>query len=399
MKKPSFFGYKITAVALALLLWLYVGQTQNSTTEKIFTIPLEISNLSSDLVVREQDYQIQVRVEGAKQVINSTLTQDISAYVDVGDVGVGTATKSVKVTLPSKLQLISVDPSTVSLTVEELQTRQFKLNVDSTSLDVAAGYLAADSIISPGEIVISGASGYLDEIAEVFVSAQAEDLSESYSQSLPIQVKNKNGELITQWLDIEPSFANVFIPVIGQQTEKTLPIDVPVVGTVTSGYVLNRIVVNPATVAIYADQSKLNTMYYIQTNPVDISDLKKSFNTVLYLALDEGVSTTLAESKVTVYFDIEPIVQKPFSKLLIHAQNVNQDYEVSLSQPSLSLTISGPKSLIENYLESNVIATIDCSGLTGGTYDLPIYVNLPSSITIVEMTLQEVEVTVKKIND
>ncbi|NLF80259.1 MAG: hypothetical protein GX572_03605, partial [Clostridia bacterium] len=76
---PGFYGYKISAIVIALLLWGYVIVTQNPLADAMFTVPLEIRNLSSELAIMETTDQVQVRVQGSNSDLENLKSGNISA--------------------------------------------------------------------------------------------------------------------------------------------------------------------------------------------------------------------------------------------------------------------------------------------------------------------------------
>lgn len=89
---PGFIGYKIGSVIIALLIWGFVVVTQNPLSDTMFTVPLEVRNLDSELAMLETTNQVQVRVQGTSAELNNLTSGDIVAYVDMTGVQEGSAT-------------------------------------------------------------------------------------------------------------------------------------------------------------------------------------------------------------------------------------------------------------------------------------------------------------------
>lgn len=394
LPKDKPLAYKIGAVILACLLWLYVNQTQSPITEQIYTVPLEERNLAQGLVVTQADQQIQVRVQGNSSDLDKISTADIHAYIDLSGYGTGTAAVSINTNLPNTLKLISLDPTTVTVKIEMTTTKEIPLNID-TEGSPAEGYMSLDPVISATQVIVSGAQDDLEQISKAFVKASIIGLKENYSVKLPVQIKDADGRDITSSFSINPSVVDVYIPIISEQPEKTVAIDVPVLGEPAQGYQLSRIVVQPSTVKVFGSLADLQKLYYVQTLPVDITGLKKSLSQEVELVLDSRFTMEKVD-KVQVILEIEPVVTKKLSKILIQPINVPERMAAVLpADNGVIMEVSGPQSFVDNISEADVTAYVDCANLKTGAYTLPIQFQLPSGISMVSSTPKDILVNIK----
>ena len=89
---PRFIGYKICAVLAALLIWGYVMASNNTLTDTLYTVPLEMRNLNSELALMETTNQVQVRVQGNSSDLDKITSSSIAAYLDLTDIKAGKTT-------------------------------------------------------------------------------------------------------------------------------------------------------------------------------------------------------------------------------------------------------------------------------------------------------------------
>ena len=88
---PRFIGYKVLAILLAMVIWAYVTVRDNPLDEGTFAVPVELRNLDETLVTPETSYQVQVRVQGAANIIGELSSRDFTAYVDLSGMRAGEA--------------------------------------------------------------------------------------------------------------------------------------------------------------------------------------------------------------------------------------------------------------------------------------------------------------------
>ena len=396
LKKPKdTWIYKIGAVILALLFWTYVMQVQNPTVEQIFYVPLEARNLAEKLVMNDQNIQIEVRVQGSQEIVDETSAKDIHVYADFANVGgVGQVSLQVLPVLPDGLQLVSVDPSSVTVELEEITTRSFPVAVKTPDNAVAYGYMALDAVISPAEIVISGSSSALDNVSDVFVNVPMDNASLSFSQQLQVQIMDKEGNLLNDDFDVVPEVLDVFIPVVADLPDKLLTIDVPIYGDPAKGYQLSRIILEPEAIRVFGSMDILKDLKSVSTATVDISGAKNSITQELEVFSPDGVTIPENEKTVRAILVIESIENKDFENLVVQKKNLAEDLSAELAAQYVNIEVKGPESVINGLSVTDIIPYVDCSGLKAGHYILSLQVNIPTNITLVKMSEEVITVDI-----
>ncbi|MGI5891628.1 MAG: YbbR-like domain-containing protein [Bacillota bacterium] len=394
IKKIKFGGYKIAAIAVAVLLWFYVLQVQNPITEQVYNVSLETRNLASDLVLSEQNYQIQVRVQAPKQFLESSTAKDVEVYADFAGMEAGQNQVKVKISLPEQMELVSINPESVTVNIEKLKTKSFPLEVELAD-SPAVGYMALDPILAPNQISISGSSNYLERISKVYVPVSLLDINSSYHRKVTIEAIDEKGNILTPWVNIAPEYADVFIPIVQEQPEKLLPINVSILGSPAPGYQLSRIIVEPSFIKVFGDIDELQQLNYLQTAPLNISNAKKPINATVDLIVEDSFSTANIK-EVTVYLQIEKVEHKTFNKLFIYNQNTGPGLEAKIKSDNVNVTVYGPLTTIEDMVEADIIPYVDCRDLTAGTYSLPIKLDLPPNVKSQKITPQKVDVIIKE---
>jgi YbbR domain-containing protein len=160
-------GLKIVSVALAFLLWLVVSGEQ--TVERSFRIPLEFSNLPSQLeIVGDPPGDVDVRVRGSSGLVTRIAASDLSAVIDLQEGKPGRRLFPLigdQVRTPFGLEIVQVTPSTVAVTLEVSGSKVVPIvpSVDGTP---AAGFVVGDVATTPAVVELVGPTSALQTVTE-----------------------------------------------------------------------------------------------------------------------------------------------------------------------------------------------------------------------------------------
>ena len=80
---------KLIALAIAIVLWLYVGTQQDPLAQHTYEVQLEMENLPVDKTASLSEETVKVRVMGRQDRLNALSGSDFKASVDLSDVEEG----------------------------------------------------------------------------------------------------------------------------------------------------------------------------------------------------------------------------------------------------------------------------------------------------------------------
>ena len=66
----------------------------------------------------------------------------------------------------------------------------------------------------------------------------------------------------------------------------------------------------------------------------------------------------------------------------IQALNLTGELQTVFTDTALTVTVRGKEEDLKNVTAASIKASIDCSGLDEGTYNLPVTITLPNNITL-----------------
>lgn len=218
-KKLNILAFILCVVA-SFFVWIYVMNTQNSDYTKTFSISVEVIN--EDDLLRDTGLSVfgvtkekaNVTIQGKKADVQKYSEKDFRAYIDVSTIDEkGTYPISVAVETPSaSLVVVSVDPKTVSVYADYLETKVVSVEPYCET----EGRL--DLSLEDPQITISGPASYLEKIssAKVTVPYAKYEVGQIIA-STDIAVYDENGaELSLLYIKVEPDTVTVKVDAINE---------------------------------------------------------------------------------------------------------------------------------------------------------------------------------------
>lgn len=298
-------AYRIISILLAVILWMWVTTEKNPTQEKVLQVPLETRNLAHDLMVADKPDSVKIRIEGRKNLIDNVNSRDIRAFVNLQGATTGPNIKPVEVALPVGLQLVNVNPSQVSVAIDQISEAQLPVAV-LVQGQTAPGYTSLEPSVTPTEVIVQGPKSLLDAIDQVFVEVTLDESPESLKEQLPLKIKDNRGRLIHDMLRTKPEFVEVYIPVLKETPSQKLLVKPAIIGKPAAGYRIKRVAVEPDIVEAYGPYQSLATLDYLTTESVLVSDLTSDLiQEVPVITPDEGITTQPKTVKVVVEVERE----------------------------------------------------------------------------------------------
>ena len=373
--------YKIFSLVLAVLLWLYVSNQENPLTEQMFTVPLEIRDLSQTLVISEQPSFVKVRIEGQRQELSTVTTRDIHAFLELEGTDAGLHLMDVNVSVPGKTRLVAVTPTNINVNVETVAFAQVPVVVSFANENPAKGYMALPVVLNPTRVEISGPQEKLKNIKQVFVEVNLAGISVNYHQKLPTKVADSSGNLLTDSIAITPKEVDVLVPIIRELPSKTVPVKVPLSGEPAAGYLVERVVIEPQVVPIYGDFARIDLIDSLSTAPVNIAGATQDVTQRVALQIPTGL-TVVENQEVTAVIRISKIVQQKFTGVPIIQRGLPAGMTAVLDASTAEIVLEGSETALSKITLADIQGYIDLTGLAAGGHQLPIRVTVPAGVTL-----------------
>ncbi|HEY8476260.1 MAG TPA: CdaR family protein, partial [Chloroflexota bacterium] len=337
-------GRLVVAVLLSMALWTVVQNDQNP--ERVGTfdtpIPIELVNTPPGLVVMNESSlpSVQVALSAPGDTWWRLRRESFRATVNLSGVGAGSHQLPVVVSSTNpQVEVLSVTPSRVTVQLEELVTRDVPVSV-RTRGDVPLGYRAGEPQVQPRVVTISGPSSRIEQVqeavVEVDVTGVTVDVNARYT---PIAV-NAEGRPV-EGVQASPPSVAVLLPVSQQVTYKTVGIHAVSTGVPETGYIIESVATEPATITLVGMPSTLAGINFVETEPVDVSGASNSVVRQVHLRVPNGV-TVLGEQTITVTVRISPLSIVQRIRLVPSVRGLAPELRLKEPLPTVEIEVAGP---------------------------------------------------------
>jgi YbbR domain-containing protein len=126
----SNFGFKLTALLLAVALWWFIaGENQ---VQVGLVVPLEIRNIpSGTLITNKVERQVEVRLSGPPSILGNLKPDDVTASIDLSTSRPGRRIVSLEergIRVPPGVKLSRIYPTAVEVVLEKLEKRRLPVS-------------------------------------------------------------------------------------------------------------------------------------------------------------------------------------------------------------------------------------------------------------------------------
>ena len=398
---------KLASVAIAFLIWLVVGNINDPIIQKVYSnVKVNITNgsyiESRGMTYRlDSNYQtVSVTLRGNSSKVTKrnddiVVEADLTQIVDMDSTPV-----MVPVTVKCKdisAENITVSPITIPIEIEERETKDFMIAVNYGDSVPGAGYEVGKIYANPEKISVSGPESIIDKIDRVVANVSVEGMTVNSSKKANLIIYDKNQEIMSdkemQYLtfDIGDSKVDVYVELWSTVSGVTFTCDPK--GTPANGYAVSKIVTTPSEISLAGTEEALETLkkngnqIEIPSRLVDIGNARETVECKIDLAeiLPSGTKTVSNQAEsIIVEVGILPLGSKQISLPTQNIQTLNLTGELQtvFTDTALTVTVRGKEEDLKDVTAASIKASIDCSGLDEGTYNLPVTITLPNNITL-----------------
>lgn len=407
--------WKSASLISALILWLFVINTQNPLQ------PYDMKNrtisyrgidllenkgyvIKNETALREQKVRvvvkgprlqiekirsnpelIEIKVDITKYVNNISANMDMVAPIIPIDVNVPLGLTIVEQS-PKNLEVIFEREKTVTKTIEYI------INGGSTK-----EYETLTPKIVPETIEVWGAESYMDEIATVRVDIDVENFSEdSLTYEIPIKIYDENGEELKE-LKKSHSTADVTLP-IGKK--KTVPLEMQFVGELPEGFIQTSVGVYPQTITIIGKPTVIDSITSIKLDKVSLENIIETSKITTKFILPPGISylDRIGNSAtITIQIKEQSIYdyRLDLSEAKINLSNEQEKFEYEIISKEIKVKVKAIAENLLNISSSDVVVNIDFQGYSQGEYEIPITLEFPPGVVLVEEPILSIKIIEK----
>lgn len=385
----------ILALVLSIILWLIVTNEQNPPVEGLYPyeVPVRAVNVRGGLDVFGDVGTVRVRISAPRDVWSRLRFDAFDAKADLSQSAVGRVEVPVRVdTRDPQVTVLEVSPKEVPIWLEPRIERQLPVKVEVKD-GPPEGYTSRPGQSSVQNVTVSGPASAVSDVDAVVAEVSVDGARVSVGQQVPLYARSNQGKRITN-VRIDPAVVSVEVPIDQQVQYKTVPVHPIVRGQVADGYWVEAIRPDPAIIVLVGTRDALQSVSFIQTSPIVVSDARQTINQPVTLVLPEGVSVA-GTPTVTVQAIISAIEGAKSIRVapVIRGLASNQTATVG----DVTVVVLGPTPALARLGPSDVSVAINATGQVSGTAEITPTVTVPTGTRIQRVTPDRVPVQIREL--
>lgn len=360
----------VISLLIAFAIWVTVSPQRDMTIN--CPITLTTKNSSAEKlgleIIDGKEQNISVTVQGEWYNISELSADDINiSYSFTGVVESGeyeVAISATKTNSAADFTIQSVSPEKVKVSLDHISTVSYPIEVVANNIKSEDGYIVGTPIVDndKGEIEITGPATKIKKLAKVVAEINVEEtLSKSKIFKSELKFLNKNNkEIDTTSFTIPYDEVDVIVPI--NQT-KTVPIEANF-DNVPEAYVSSPIshTISQNSVELIGTKEALDKIDKIELDPIDYKKLTpKNYKFTMPLNLPSGVTTSNGITEVDVTVNMNGFSSKTINVSKFNTVKLKKSTTATVETEYKTVTVVGPKSVIENINNTDVYIECDMS--------------------------------------
>ncbi|GGE02228.1 CdaR family protein [Paenibacillus nasutitermitis] len=384
---------KIISLAIGILLWAVVHfdseRSPNSVASltevkeyeavQVNAVGLDENNYALRLV---EPSAVKLAVRATKSTLLQTAPDDFQVTVDVSQAKEGSQVLPITISKPNGVEVVSKQPSTVTVVLERMITKEFEIQV-KTEGEPKNGYKPGTPIVKPNKRVhVTLPEDVMNDVGFVGATVSVDGEEATINQKkVKVIVLDKNGKEMTEAI-ATPSVVEVEIPIT--MPVKKIPLQIGLTGNLPDGNAMDSFTASVEQISIYGPQNVLDKVDFYDGLKVDLSKLSQSGTIELDIPPPEGV-VSVEPSKVTVKYTLVPVSVKTLTQLKVTFISLSDGLTAKITAPEkgmVDVPVRGSTSVLAGVTAKDVQIIADLNGLGPGSHIVPLEVHLPSFVEL-----------------
>ncbi|MFV0363179.1 MAG: YbbR-like domain-containing protein [Suipraeoptans sp.] len=412
-KLLSNFGLKILAFVSAILLWAFVVNINDPEVSQSFS-NVQVQIVNEDILTQtEKTMQVPdtdtvtVTVTAKRSVIRQLDAEKIVATADLKDITMGTLIP-IKISIPgyeNRYSTATSNPVNLEVQIDDEAKASFPITpVDKGT--VRDGNVLSEMKSNPESVVIYGPKSIIDNISRVTAEVNVAGLSEDSTLESDLVIYDKNDNTVSQTMlrfNIGEEGLSVNVKLL-KVKKVSLNFDDSLISA-ADGYVYSGISYEPKEIEIKGKKEDLSGISDIDipATALEARNLDKKTDKTINIAeylpdsielFDQNAGTIV----VTLNIDTPGVNTFEVATNSIVVKNLDDKLETSFDTAvDIEIQLQGEESVLDVLSLANKVS-IDLKDYTEpGTYTVPVSVELPSGVKLVNSL--EIKVILKQKSD
>ena len=351
------------------------------------TKAITMSNLPVEVEYNDEAYVIEGLPTKADLVLLGKKSElylaeqygDHKITLDLTGLDVGTHKVTLDYNNPIRKLNYILDPGTVTIVIYPKVSEVRTLSIDVINTDKLDETLVVSNVLlDRNDVIIKSYKEKLNTVANVKAIVDVNSLNATESGTYTIDnVKlvayDDKGKEISG-IEVVPGQVTATVTITSPS--KTVPLKIVPVGEVRSGSAISSITSSVTNVIVYADESVLKDINYIEVE-IDVNGISSNKTYQKVINKPQG-ARSISDTSVTINVTMEEETSKDFMNISVETEGLNEKFKASGATENdarVTVSVRGVGSLLEQLLDTDIKAYVDLSGITEpGTYNVPVYV-------------------------
>lgn len=382
LNKPNVLLYISLILAFTMFMMVQKNFINFSDTKAVTmsNLPVEVEYNDEAYVVEGLPTKADLVLLGKKsELYLAEQYGDHKITLDLTGLDVGTHKVTLDYNNPIRKLNYILDPGTVTIVIYPKVSEVRTLSIDVINTDKLDETLVVSNVLlDRNDVIIKSYKEKLNTVANVKAIVDVNSLNATESGTYTIDnVKlvayDDKGKEISG-IEVVPGQVTATVTITSPS--KTVPLKIVPVGEVRSGSAISSITSSVTNVIVYADESVLKDINYIEVE-IDVNGISSNKTYQKVINKPQG-ARSISDTSVTINVTMEEETSKDFMNISVETEGLNEKFKASGATENdarVTVSVRGVGSLLEQLQDTDIKAYIDLSGITEpGTYNVPVYV-------------------------
>lgn len=382
LNKPNVLLYISLILAFTMFMMVQKNFINFSDTKAITmsNLPVEVEYNDEAYVVEGLPTKADLVLLGKKsELYLAEQYGDHKVTLDLTGLDVGTHKVTLDYNNPIRKLNYILDPGTVTIVIYPKVSEVRTLSIDVINTDKLDETLVVSNVLlDRNDVIIKSYKEKLNTVANVKAIVDVNSLNATESGTCTIDnVKlvayDDKGKEISG-IEVVPGQVTATVTITSPS--KTVPLKIVPVGEVRSGSAISSITSSVTNVIVYADESVLKDINYIEVE-IDVNGISSNKTYQKVINKPQG-ARSISDTSVTINVTMEEETSKDFMNISVETEGLNEKFKASGATENdarVTVSVRGVGSLLEQLQDTDIKAYVDLSGITEpGTYNVPVYV-------------------------